>query len=121
MAETAPITLVFATHPRVPAATGQKLLALILSWPDTEEGRAMLAAGAWPGFVAAQDADYAQVRARHPRMLAEREPARSRHVAQVPHRRHDLRARGRGHRCRAVDHARPFDAKAREQIASTEG
>jgi ABC-type phosphate/phosphonate transport system substrate-binding protein len=54
--------LLFATHPRLPRTERMRLLALILSWPDTEQGRAILAAGAWPGFVAAQDADYAQVR-----------------------------------------------------------
>jgi ABC-type phosphate/phosphonate transport system substrate-binding protein len=66
--------LLFATHPRLPRTERMKLLALILSWPDTEEGRIILAAGAWPGFVAAQDADYARVRSfgAHLRMHAER-------------------------------------------------
>jgi ABC-type phosphate/phosphonate transport system substrate-binding protein len=54
--------LVFATHPRLPRTERMKLLGLILSWPDTEQGRAILAIGAWPGFVAARDTDYAQVR-----------------------------------------------------------
>lgn len=63
MAETPAIpNLVFATHRRLPRTERTKLLALILSWPDTEQGRAILAAGSWPGFVAAQDADYAEVR-----------------------------------------------------------
>lgn len=75
MAETPAINhLVFATHPRVPEFERRKLLALILSWPDTEQGRAILAAGSWPPFVAAHDADYAQVRAYHARLrkLAQR-------------------------------------------------
>ena len=54
--------LVFAMHPRVPDLDRKKLLGLILSWPDTEQGRAILAAGSWPRFVTAHDADYAQVR-----------------------------------------------------------
>jgi ABC-type phosphate/phosphonate transport system substrate-binding protein len=54
--------VVFATHPRVPGIDRSKLLALILSWRDTEQGRAILATGSWPGFVAAHDTDYAQVR-----------------------------------------------------------
>lgn len=54
--------LLFAAHRRLPRAERAKLLALILSWPNTEKGRAILATGAWSGFVAAQDADYAQVR-----------------------------------------------------------
>jgi hypothetical protein len=75
MAETPAINhLVFATHPRVPEFERRKLLALILSWPDTEQGRAILAAGSWPPFVAAHDADYAQVRGYHARLrkLAQR-------------------------------------------------
>ena len=63
MAETPAINhLVFATHPRVPDADRSKLLARILSWPDTEQGRAILATGTWPRFVAADDSDYAEVR-----------------------------------------------------------
>lgn len=75
IAETPAINhLVFATHPRVPDADRKKLLALILSWPDTEHGRAILATGSWPRFVTADDADYAQVRAYNARlrMLAQR-------------------------------------------------
>lgn len=63
MAETPAIAnLVFAAHRRVPQTDRMKLLALILSWSQTEWGRAILAAGSWPGFVAAKDADYAEVR-----------------------------------------------------------
>jgi phosphonate transport system substrate-binding protein len=63
MAESPPINhLVFATHARVPEFDRKELLALILAWPDTERGRAILATGAWPRFVAARDEDYAQVR-----------------------------------------------------------
>lgn len=75
MAETPAIAnLIFAAHRRVPRTERMKLLSLILSWPDTERGRAILATGSWPRFVAAQDADYAQVRSfdARLRMLAER-------------------------------------------------
>jgi phosphonate transport system substrate-binding protein len=54
--------LLFATHPRVSDVDRRKLLAVILSWPETEQGRAILAVGSWPRFVTAHDADYAQVR-----------------------------------------------------------
>jgi ABC-type phosphate/phosphonate transport system substrate-binding protein len=66
--------LVFATHPRVPEPERAKLSASILAWPDTEQGQAILAAGSWPRFVPAQDADYAQVRNYDTRlrMLAQR-------------------------------------------------
>jgi ABC-type phosphate/phosphonate transport system substrate-binding protein len=60
--------LVFATHRRMADIDRRKLLALILSWPDNDQGRAILAAGSWPRFVAARDADYAQVRKYHARM-----------------------------------------------------
>lgn len=63
MAESRPVKhLAFAAHPRVPAAHRAKLRALILAWPYTDEGRAILGAGPWPGFVAARDADYDDVR-----------------------------------------------------------
>jgi ABC-type phosphate/phosphonate transport system substrate-binding protein len=63
MAATPPINhLVFATHARMPDFDRKELLALILSWPDTEQGRAILATGSWPRFIAARDEDYAQVR-----------------------------------------------------------
>jgi phosphonate transport system substrate-binding protein len=52
----------FAAHPRLPEADREELRSLILSWPDTEQGRAILAIGPWPLFVAAQDADYDDVR-----------------------------------------------------------
>jgi ABC-type phosphate/phosphonate transport system substrate-binding protein len=69
MAETPAINhLVFATHRRMADIDRRKLLALILSWPDNDQGRAILAAGSWPRFVAARDADYAQVRKYHARM-----------------------------------------------------
>ena len=60
--------LVFAVHPRVPEPDRAALRALIMSWPQTEQGRAILAAGAWPGFVAARDADYQEVRDYHARL-----------------------------------------------------
>jgi ABC-type phosphate/phosphonate transport system substrate-binding protein len=63
MTETEPIShLVIAVHSRVPDAARAKLLADILSWPRTEHGRAILAAGGWPGFVAARDGDYHEIR-----------------------------------------------------------
>ena len=66
--------LLFAAHRRLPRTERAKLLARILSWPHTEEGRAILATGAWPGFIAAEDADYAGVRSlgARLRMRAER-------------------------------------------------
>jgi phosphonate transport system substrate-binding protein len=69
MVESRPIKhVVFAVHPRVPEADRAALRALIMSWPQTEQGRAILAAGAWPGFVAARDADYQEVRDYHARL-----------------------------------------------------
>jgi phosphonate transport system substrate-binding protein len=63
MIETAPINhFVFAVHERVPEADRAKLLGCILGWSATDAGRALLAAGAWPGFIAAEDRDYDQVR-----------------------------------------------------------
>ncbi len=63
MIETAPINhFVFAVHERVPAADRAKLLSCILAWSHGEAGRAVLAAGAWAGFVPATDQDYDQVR-----------------------------------------------------------
>ena len=63
MAETKPIShLLIAVHSRVPQADQAKLLADILSWPRTAQGRAILAAGSWPGFVVARDGDYDGIR-----------------------------------------------------------
>jgi ABC-type phosphate/phosphonate transport system substrate-binding protein len=63
MIETAPIRhFVFAVHERVPAADRARLLDCILAWSHTEAGRAVLAAGAWAGFVPARDQEYDQVR-----------------------------------------------------------
>ena len=63
MVETTPIShLVIAVHSRVPATDRVKLLADILSWPRTEQGQAILTAGAWPGFVVARDHDYDGIR-----------------------------------------------------------
>ena len=75
MAESRPVKhLAFAAHPRLPAAQRAKLRALLLSWPHTAEGRAVLAVGSWSRFVAAQDADYDLVREYRSRVkhLAER-------------------------------------------------
>jgi ABC-type phosphate/phosphonate transport system substrate-binding protein len=69
LAETPAINnLTFATHRRLADIDRRRLLALILSWPETEGGRAILAAGSWPRFMAAHDADYAQVRTYEDRM-----------------------------------------------------
>lgn len=74
MAATRPIShLVIAVHSRVPDADRAKLSADILSWPRTEQGQAILAAGAWPGFVVARDDDYDEIR---------RERSRRAHMAQ---------------------------------------
>ncbi len=63
MIETASIRhFVFAVHDRVPAADRARLLDCILGWSHGEAGRAVLAAGAWPGFVPARDQDYDPVR-----------------------------------------------------------
>jgi ABC-type phosphate/phosphonate transport system substrate-binding protein len=63
MIETAPIHhFVFAVHERVPEADRAKVLGCILGWSASEAGRAVLAAGAWSGFVPATDQDYDQVR-----------------------------------------------------------
>jgi ABC-type phosphate/phosphonate transport system substrate-binding protein len=63
MIETAPINhFVFAVHERMPAPDRAKLLGCILAWSHSEAGRAVLAAGAWAGFVPAQDREYDQVR-----------------------------------------------------------
>ena len=63
MIETAPINhFVFAVHERVPEADRAKLLGCILAWSHTETGRAVLAAGAWAGFVPAEDREYDPVR-----------------------------------------------------------
>jgi phosphonate transport system substrate-binding protein len=68
MAETTPISqLVIAVHGRVPAADRAKLLADILSWPRTEQGQAILAAGTWSRFALARDADYDGIRRDHSR------------------------------------------------------
>ena len=63
MAESRPVKhLVFAVHPRLPEAERIKLRSIILSWPQTEPGKAILAIGSWSRFVAARDADYDEVR-----------------------------------------------------------
>lgn len=59
--EAIPHTL-FAVHPRVPEAERARLLATILHWGDTEEGRRMLEAGQLTPFVEIDDAAYNRVR-----------------------------------------------------------
>jgi phosphonate transport system substrate-binding protein len=63
MAETPPIKhFVLAAHRRVAPAHRATLLRSLLSLPDSDGGRAILAATAWPRFVAAQDQEYDPVR-----------------------------------------------------------
>lgn len=52
----------FAIHPRVPEAERELLRRQILSWGETEEGKALLARGELTPFVAIGDADYDVVR-----------------------------------------------------------
>jgi ABC-type phosphate/phosphonate transport system substrate-binding protein len=56
-------SLLFAAHPRVPAAKRDELARRLIGWRDNERGRAVLAAFGWPGLVPAVDADFADVRA----------------------------------------------------------
>jgi phosphonate transport system substrate-binding protein len=49
--------LLLAVHPRIPDDQRAKLRSLIVSWPLTEEGKAIMAIGSWPRFIPAQDAD----------------------------------------------------------------
>lgn len=51
-------------HQRVPEPVRERLRAAILSWPASDAGRAILAEAEWPGFVAAQNADYDEIRHR---------------------------------------------------------
>ena len=63
MAEAPPIKhFVLAVHERVSAAHRAILLRRLLSLPDTDDGRAILAAAAWSRFVVAQDREYDEVR-----------------------------------------------------------
>jgi phosphonate transport system substrate-binding protein len=54
---------VLAAHARVPKAERVKLQRSILNWPNTPQGRQVLSAGAWSGFVAADDGEYDDIRA----------------------------------------------------------
>lgn len=56
-------SLVFAAHPRVPAADRKRAAALILGWDKAPDGAEILAAGKWSGFVVARDQDYDAIRA----------------------------------------------------------
>lgn len=61
--ETAPIpNVVIAAHPRLSEADRTKLIQTVLAWPDTAEGRQILADAGWEGFVAADDHDYDELR-----------------------------------------------------------
>jgi ABC-type phosphate/phosphonate transport system substrate-binding protein len=63
MAEAPPIKhFVLAVHERVAPAHRAILLRGLLGLPDTDEGKAFLAATGWPRFVVAQDRDYDEVR-----------------------------------------------------------
>lgn len=52
----------FAIHPRVPERDREILRQRILSWGETEEGKALLARGELTPFVSVSDADYDAVR-----------------------------------------------------------
>jgi phosphonate transport system substrate-binding protein len=54
---------VIAVHASVPEGERSRLQRHVLSWPDTPQGRSVLAAGSWSSFVAAEDRDYDEVRA----------------------------------------------------------
>jgi phosphonate transport system substrate-binding protein len=54
---------VLAAHASVPEGERSRLRRHVLSWPNTPQGRRVLAAGSWSGFVAADDRDYDEVRA----------------------------------------------------------
>ena len=63
LATTMPIRhFVLAVHERVPPADRIRLLQCLLDLPDTAQGRAILAATAWPRFIAARDDEYDDVR-----------------------------------------------------------
>jgi ABC-type phosphate/phosphonate transport system substrate-binding protein len=69
LAETAAVNhFVFAVHARVPARDRETLRHCILNWPNTPQGRNILAIGAWKGFVEAYDEDYDPVRAYNRRL-----------------------------------------------------
>ncbi len=63
--ESAPMPgLAIVAHRRLPDAVRARLARLVLDWPATEQGRAILASAQWPGFVVARDADYDDIRRR---------------------------------------------------------
>ena len=45
-----------------------RLLAVILAWPESAQGQAILTTGAWPGFEVAEDADYDEIRSYRSRL-----------------------------------------------------
>ena len=61
--ETTPIpNVVIAAHPRLSEDERAKLTRTILAWPNTAQGRQILADAGWEGFVAADDRDYDELR-----------------------------------------------------------
>lgn len=61
--ETRPIAnVVIAAHPRLSPAEREQVSRTILGWPETEEGRQILADAGWEGFVPAHDRDYDELR-----------------------------------------------------------
>jgi phosphonate transport system substrate-binding protein len=69
--------IVIAAHPRVPEAERRRLRDVIVGWPHTAEGRAILIGADWRGFVDADDRDYDEIRhynSRLQRQHAFREP-----------------------------------------------
>jgi ABC-type phosphate/phosphonate transport system substrate-binding protein len=63
-------SLLFAAHPRVPAAKRDQLARRLVGWRGSERGRAILAAFGWPGLVPTVDADFADVRVLSGRLRA---------------------------------------------------
>jgi phosphonate transport system substrate-binding protein len=75
--ESRPIAnIVFAVHPRVPEADRRRFRDVVVGWPDSAEGRAILAGAEWSGFVDARDQDYDEIRSynRRLRQQASRQP-----------------------------------------------
>lgn len=62
----------FVTHERVPEEHNAAMRQTIVNWPNTAEGRDILASGAWGRFVEAHDADYDPVRRLRERHLSQK-------------------------------------------------
>jgi ABC-type phosphate/phosphonate transport system substrate-binding protein len=60
---TMPVSLAVVAHDRLPGPARERVRDLLVGWSGTAEGRAILAAAGWPGFVPARDEDYDVARA----------------------------------------------------------